>query len=219
MDEKKKDLDVSKESVEETQDEIVEEVKEEVSEENQELEKIKDSYVRLQADFTNYRNRQEKEKQDIYKYASEKLVTKLLTVVDNLDRALSEEKEKDAFTEGIELVREDLLNILKQEGLEEIKSDGELFDANKHHAVFIEESDTVESGHIIETFQKGYTLNGKVIRASMVKVSAWPGETRRSRRRTAGRAYAKNVQWNEIWKIEVELMTLDCSVLRSNSIY
>lgn len=178
MDEKEKDLDISQEDVDisqenldENQDEIKEEVNEEISEESQELEKIKDSYLRLQADFTNYRNRQEKEKQDIHKYASEKLITKLLTVVDNLDRALNEEKEKDAFTEGIELVREDLLNILKQEGLEEIESDGVLFDANKHHAVFMEESDKVESGHIIETFQKGYTLNGKVIRPSMVKVS------------------------------------------------
>lgn len=179
MDKKDKDIDVSQDNLEEKQDEIKEEVQEEVkeeiseqvSEENLELEKIKDSYLRLQADFTNYRNRQEKEKQDIYKYASEKLIIKLLMVVDNLDRALNEEKEKDAFTEGIELVREDLLNILKQEGLEEIQSDGELFDANKHHAVFMEESETVESGHIIETFQKGYTLNGKVIRPSMVKVS------------------------------------------------
>lgn len=172
MDEKEKDLDVSQENVQDTQDEIIEEVQEEVKKENQEVERIRDSYLRLQADFTNYRNRQEKEKQDIYKYASEKLVTKLLTVVDNLDRALNEVKEKDAFTEGIELVREDLLNILKQEGLEEIQSDGELFDANKHHAVFMEESDSVESGHIIETFQKGYTLNEKVIRPAMVKVSA-----------------------------------------------
>ena len=176
MDEKEKKLDdtdeTAEEKVEETQDEIVEEVIEEISEENQEVEKIKDSYLRLQADFTNYRNRQEKEKQDIYKYASEKLVTKLLTVVDNLDRALNEEMDKDAFAEGIELVREDLLNILKQEGVEEIQSDGEVFDANKHHAVFMEESDSVESGRIIETFQKGYTLNGKVIRPSMVKVSA-----------------------------------------------
>ena len=169
MDEKEKDLEDTKDVLEE---EIQEET-EEVSEENkEEIEKVKDSYLRLQADFTNYRNRQEKEKEDIYKYASEKLVTKLLSVIDNLDRALNEVEEKNAFTEGIELVREEFLNILKQEGLEEIKSDGELFDANKHHAVFMEESDEIESGHIIETFQKGYMLNGKVIRAAMVKVSA-----------------------------------------------
>ncbi len=172
MDEKEKDLEDTKEVLEEEiQEEEIQEETEEVSEENKEIEKVKDSYLRLQADFTNYRNRQEKEKEDIYKYASEKLVTKLLSVIDNLDRALNEVEEKDAFTEGIELVREEFLNILKQEGLEEIKSDGELFDANKHHAVFMEESDEVESGHIIETFQKGYMLNGKVIRPAMVKVS------------------------------------------------
>lgn len=141
------------------------------SNENKEIEKLRDSLQRLQADFTNYRNRQEKEKKDIYKYASESLITKLLSVIDNLERALKEVQEESPFTKGIELVRDDLMNILKNEGLEMIDSDGQLFDANLHHAVFMEESKEVESEHIIETFQKGYTLNSKVIRPAMVKVS------------------------------------------------
>lgn len=141
------------------------------SNENKEIEKLRDSLQRLQADFTNYRNRQEKEKKDIYKYASENLIIKLLSVIDNLERALKEAQEESPFTKGIELVRDDLMNILKNEGLEMIDSDGQLFDANLHHAVFMEESEKVESEHIIETFQKGYTLNNKVIRPAMVKVS------------------------------------------------
>lgn len=169
-------------SNEEQQEEEVKESKEEVknneevngqesNQENKEYEKIKDSYLRLQADFANYKRRQEKEKQDIYKFASEKLITKLLSVLDNFERALVGVEKEDKFVEGIKLVQKELEDILKSEGIEEIESDGKLFDANLHHAVFMEESDEVESEHIIETFQKGYKLKGKVIRPSMVKVS------------------------------------------------
>lgn len=154
-----------------------EEVKEENEENNEqdevisELDKVKDSYIRLQADFENFRRRTEREKSDIYKFASEKLVGKLLSVLDNLDRALAEAKEDDSFAQGVSLVRKEFLEILQAEGLEEIESDGAVFDANLHHAVFMEKSDEVESGSIIETFQKGYKLNDKVIRPAMVKVS------------------------------------------------
>ena len=165
-----------------------EEIKEETEEKEEsqeqdevisELDKVKDSYIRLQADFENFRRRTEKEKSDIYKFASEKLVGKLLSVLDNLDRALAESKEDDSFTQGVSLVRKEFLEILQDEGLEEIESDGAVFDANLHHAVLMEKSDEVESGSIIETFQKGYKLNDKVIRPAMVKVSEWPIESSR----------------------------------------
>ena len=136
--------------------------------------KLKDSLLRLQADFSNYKRRVEKEKADIHKYAAESIITKLLPVLDNFDRAfkeVQEEDKEDAFTKGIELIRQDLDKILVQEGLEVIESDNQKFDANLHHAVFMEENDEVESEHIIETFQKGYKLKDKVIRPAMVKVS------------------------------------------------
>lgn len=141
------------------------------SKENQEEDKLKNAYVRLQADFANFKRRSEKEKQDIYKYGSEKLVTKLLSVADNLDRALAEAKDDTPLRQGIELVRKELMDILKAEGLEEIESDGIKFDPNQHHAVFMEDSDKHDSEHIIETFQKGYKLKEKVIRPAMVKVA------------------------------------------------
>ena len=156
------------------ENEEVEEEKEETKEQDEvisELDKVKDSYIRLQADFENFRRRTEREKADIYKFSSEKLVGKLLSVLDNLDRALAESKEDDSFAQGVSLVKKEFLEILQAEGLEEIESDGAVFDANLHHAVFMEKSDEVESGSIIETFQKGYKLNGKVIRPAMVKVS------------------------------------------------
>lgn len=172
-----------KEKVEEIKDELEdiesnsevleeqEEIQQEINESNQQFEKLKDSFARLQADFTNYKRRQEKEKQDIYKYASETLVVKLLSVMDNFERALKDANEDDTFTKGIVMIKEELSNILTQEGVEEILSDNEKFDANLHHAVFMEDNDEVESEHIIETFQKGYKLKDKVIRPAMVKVS------------------------------------------------
>lgn len=171
---KKENLEEEIQKKKETENLENEEVKEEIKEQDEvisELDKVKDSYIRLQADFENFRRRTEREKSDIYKFASEKLIGKLLSVLDNLDRALAEAKEDDSFTQGVSLVRKEFLEILQAEGLEEIESDGAVFDANLHHAVFMEKSDQVESGSIIETFQKGYKLNDKVIRPSMVKVS------------------------------------------------
>lgn len=172
LQENKETENLKTEEVEEVEEE--KEEKEETKEQDEvisELDKVKDSYIRLQADFENFRRRTEREKADIYKFASEKLVGKLLSVLDNLDRALAESKEDDSFTQGVSLVRKEFLEILQAEGLEEIESDGAAFDANLHHAVLMEKSDEVESGSIIETFQKGYKLNDKVIRPAMVKVS------------------------------------------------
>lgn len=187
-----KDLEMESEATEEVANETLKEETEDVKEnpevkaENEEVEssesetdidensRLKDSLLRLQADFTNYKRRVENEKADIYKYAAESVVTKLLPVLDNFDRAfkeVQEEDKEDAFTKGIELIRQDLDKILVQEGLEVIESDNQKFDANLHHAVFMEENKEVESEHIIETFQKGYKLKDKVIRPAMVKVS------------------------------------------------
>ena len=132
---------------------------------------LKETIARLQADFTNYRNRTEKEKQSIYDYASEGLITKLLPIIDNLERALATEKKEDAFFEGVQLIYQEVLALLKKEGLERFDPKEEKFDPNFHHAVFLEDSDSVESEHIIETFQVGYKLKDKVIRPAMVKVA------------------------------------------------
>lgn len=130
-----------------------------------------EKYQRLMADFANYKQREEKSKADFKKYASSSLVEKLLPVLDNFDRALKDKDPEDAFVKGVVMTRDELIKVLKNEGLEEILSDGEEFDHNLHHAVMTEESDTVEEDYIIETFQKGYTLNGRVLRPAMVKVS------------------------------------------------
>lgn len=195
MDEKKT-IDQTEE-VEETLEDLQEEmVEEEVKEESENAENAEDAkaeddgideetvdgstlgddalrstLARLQADFQNYRNRTEKEKQSVYAYANEKLVKKLLPVIDNLERALATEKEHDAFFEGVQMIYNEMMKVLEQEGIERFDSVGEKFDPNFHQAVFMEESDSVESEHIIETFQVGYKIKDKVIRPAMVKVA------------------------------------------------
>lgn len=132
---------------------------------------FKDKYQRLLADFTNYKQREEANKADFKKYACSNLIEKLLPVLDNFDRAIASASDDDPLIKGVIMTRDQMLKVLENEGLEVIQSDGEAFDYNVHQAVLTEESDSVESDHIIETFQKGYKLNNKVIRPAMVKVA------------------------------------------------
>lgn len=129
------------------------------------------SLARLQADFINYKNRTEKEKSTSIKLANEDLIMKLLPVIDDLERAYNHFPESSEYSEGIKIIINNFKEILKREGLEEIESNGNQFDHNFHQAILMEQNEDVKSGNIIETFQKGYILNGKVIRPSMVKVS------------------------------------------------
>lgn len=127
-------------------------------------------YLRLMADFQNYKKRVEKEKKDLYSYANEKLVTKQLEVLDNFERALEQETSDESFKKGMEMIFKQLSNVLEKSGLAEIAALGEDFDPNVHNAVMTEETEDYESGKVSGVMQKGYTLNGKVIRPSMVKV-------------------------------------------------
>ena len=167
-----------KDRTEETEDEIKDEIEdeveastEEVDEKDQQIEDLKNSLTRIQADFINFKNRTQKEKSQSIALANEGLILRLLPIVDDLDRALQQKTENNEFSKGIEMIAGNLMETLKNEGLEEVPSVGEEFDPNFHHAVIMEESKDIKPNHIIETLQKGYTLNDKVIRPSMVKVS------------------------------------------------
>ena len=142
-----------------------EEVKDEGKEEEGEL-----RYLRLMADFQNYKKRVEKEKRDLYSYANEKIMNDLLTVMDNFERALEHDADEN-FKEGIEMIFKQLSDVLEKDGLAEIPALGEEFDPNVHSAVMTEETEDYESGKVSGVMQKGYTLNGKVIRPAMVKVA------------------------------------------------
>ncbi|MCI8647184.1 MAG: nucleotide exchange factor GrpE [Firmicutes bacterium] len=149
-----------------------EDKKEEQKEQTEPKEDESSRYMRLMADFQNYKKRVEKEKSDIYSYANEKLATELLTVLDNFERALEHEGEDKSFKEGMEMIFKQLFDVLEKAGLKEIPALGEEFDPNFHNAVMNEDTDEYESGTVSGVMQKGYTLNGKVIRPSMVRVAS-----------------------------------------------
>ena len=123
------------------------------------------------ADFQNYKRRTEKEKNDIYAFANEKIVSELLNVIDNFERALDAGSDGDSFVEGMNLIFKQLQGVLEKAGVVEIEALGQDFDPNFHHAVLTEDSAEYESGKVTAVLQKGYLLNNKVIRPSMVKVA------------------------------------------------
>lgn len=136
--------------------------------------KYLDMARRLQADFDNFRKRTQRENEEFRKYACSSIVGDLLTVVDDLDRALEHAGEETEFVKGIRGVRANLMKVLESNGLQEIPADGK-FDPEYHEALCTVDVD--EDGLIAEVFQKGYTLNGKVLRYSKVKVTKKKAET------------------------------------------
>ncbi len=128
-------------------------------------------YMRLMAEFQNFKRRAAREKSDIHAYANEKIIGELLPVLDNFERALQTESgDLESYSKGMELIFTQLKTALEHAGLEEIKALGEEFDPNVHNAVMTEDSEEHEDGRISKVLQKGYKLNDKVIRPSMVAV-------------------------------------------------
>lgn len=130
-----------------------------------------EKYMRLMADYQNYRRRTEKEKADVYSYANEKIMTELLTILDNFERALGQECTDESYGKGMELIFKQFQDVLTKSGLKEIEALGKDFDPNFHHAVLTDDNDQYESGQVTAVLQKGYTLNEKVIRPAMVRVN------------------------------------------------
>lgn len=140
--------------------------------ETKEDEDLNTKYMRLMADFQNFKKRTEKQKSDIHAYANEKIVMGLIDVVDNFERALAADcNGVESYKEGMELIFKQLMDVMKNAGVAEIEAENTPFDPNFHNAVMMEDTDKVESGNVSEVLQKGYTLNGKVVRPSMVKVA------------------------------------------------
>jgi len=133
---------------------------------------INDKFVRLQAEFLNFKKRTEKEKSNLYKFANEKLFVDLLPLMDNMERALaSTESGSDGIIDGLKMIKKSLDELFVKNEVIAIESIGQEFDPELHHAVMSDDSDDHAAEHVIEEFQKGYKLNDKVIRHSMVKVS------------------------------------------------
>ncbi|QKS73206.1 nucleotide exchange factor GrpE [Paenalkalicoccus suaedae] len=147
----------------------------EIEELEAKVEEATNKLLRTQADYDNFRRRTKQEKEAAAKYRSQSLAESLIPAVDNFERALSVEVESEdakSLLKGMEMVHKQLIEALKNEGVEQMETVGEAFDPHKHQAVMQVESDEHESNTIIEELQKGYILQDKVIRPAMVKVSS-----------------------------------------------
>jgi molecular chaperone GrpE len=142
---------------------------------SEELEKLKDSYIRLMAEYDNYRRRTIKEKSDLIKNGGEKTLTGLLPVIDDFDRAMKTiETATDiaAIKEGVELIYNKFVAYLQQNGVKPVDALGQVFDPELHEAVAtIPATDEEMKGKVIDDIQTGYILNDKVIRHARVVVA------------------------------------------------
>jgi molecular chaperone GrpE len=165
------EIELTEEVTEETQEEANEEVQE-VDERDLKIEELTDSLQRLQAEYANYRRRTQQEKETIGVFANEKILNELIPVVDSMERALEACTDKeDTMYKGIDLVYKQLTATFEKFGLQEIEAENADFDPNLHLAVMQEAVDGVEANKVVMVLQKGYKLNTKVLRPSMVKVS------------------------------------------------
>ncbi|MFF2887792.1 nucleotide exchange factor GrpE [Paenibacillus sp. NPDC057967] len=131
-------------------------------------------YLRVQADFDNFRRRTMKEKEELAQYASMKLIEQLLPVVDNFERAIaasSANSDYESLAKGVDMIFRQLSQTLDSEGLKPINAVGEPFNPEFHQAIMQVESDEYGEGIVVEEVQKGYMLKEKVLRPAMVKVS------------------------------------------------
>ena len=137
-----------------------------------ERDELRDKYLRLMAEFDNFKKRNVKERMDLLNTAAQDTLSALLPVVDDFDRAMNlteEQKNSPAFQEGIQLVYQKLINTLKQRGLEVMETNGQDFDPEFHEALTEIPAPSEEmKGKIIDTIERGYTLKGKIIRHAKV---------------------------------------------------
>jgi len=155
-------------------EEQIGELEEELAAEKEEKEKYVNRLQRLQADFSNYKKRIEKEKKRANQQAIKELVEDLLPIIDNFERALNTSQDSEEAADvlkGVEMIYKQLVDLLHKKGVEEIATVGEEFDPNFHEAAMTEESEEYESGVIIEEMQPGYKLDNLVIRPAMVKIA------------------------------------------------
>lgn len=136
-----------------------------------ELAEEKDKYLRLAAEYDNYRRRSQKEREALFDDVKASTVKALLPVYDNLERALRAECSDEAFYRGVELTMNQLLDIFEKMGVTLIEAADQVFDPELHNAVMHIEDESLGENVIVEEFQKGFKLNDKVIRFAMVKVA------------------------------------------------
>ena len=132
---------------------------------------VNDKYLRLAAEYDNYRKRTAKEKESIYGDAKADTIKPLLAVYDNLERGIAQYDEADVHRQGLELILRQFSEALTKLGVTEIEAKGQPFDPEKHNAVMHVEDEEAGENTVVEVFQKGFMLGDKVLRFAMVKVA------------------------------------------------
>lgn len=174
---KEEEIENIEQPIDATQEQPIEETQklspEEIAEEK--YNEVNNKYLRLYSEFDNFRKRTQKEKIELYKTAGEDVISAILPVIDDFERALKAMEESDDIKvaiDGVKLIHNKMLNILKQKGLDEVKSSiGEDFDITFHEAITqIPAPSKKQKGKVLDELEKGYQLNGKVIRFTKVVI-------------------------------------------------
>ncbi|MBZ8173063.1 nucleotide exchange factor GrpE [Staphylococcus cohnii] len=172
---------ITNESQDNLQEKNSEDIEADIDPKDEEIQQLKNNvqeeeekYLRLYAEFENYKRRIQKENQTMKAYKAQDVLNDILPTIDNIERALQIEGEDEQFKslqKGVEMVYESLLNALKNNGLEKIEAEGQQFDPNVHQAVVQDDNPDYESGQVTQELQTGYKLKERVLRPSMVKVN------------------------------------------------
>ncbi len=164
-----------------TADPLLAEAQQALAAKTEEAKAFNDKYLRLAAEFENYKRMAQRDQRDQIKFGNEQLLKELLPVVDNLERAIKAARDdkggSSAVVQGVDLTLKQLSSSLAKFAVQAVETIGQAFDPATHQAVSHLPSDTVPCDHVIDEFQKGYRLHERILRAAMVSVSAGPAQT------------------------------------------
>ncbi len=158
-------------------EEIIEDLKKTLAEKEKEIEAYRERLLYQQADFENFKKLKAREKQEVLRFGNETLVKELLPVIDNLERAIEhagKTEEAKSIAEGVALTLNGFLKVLEKFSVVRVEAVGKKFDPNLHEALYQEDKDDVEPGTVVAEFQKGYIMDGRLLRPSMVSVAKRP---------------------------------------------
>lgn len=166
----------TEESVDDIKNEAMAELEKQIISLEEENKKLVDQVKRTQAELINYRTRKDKEVSDMLKYANQGIITDLVPVIDNFERAVGTDNsnltdEMNKFLTGFKMIYSSLSSVLKNYGVEEISRKGEIFDPSLEQALLTDKVDELDDEVVLEVLQKGYKLHDRVVRAASVKVN------------------------------------------------
>lgn len=160
-----------------SKEDLIQEQERSIKESEKEISELKDRLLYQQAEFENFKKLKAKERQEVLRFGNETLIKEILPVIDNLERAIdhaSKTAESKNIVEGVELTLSGLLKVLEKFSVQRVEAQDKKFDPNLHEAVYEEEREDVEPGIVVGELQKGYIMDGRLLRPAMVSVAKKP---------------------------------------------